>query len=165
MAEVMLVSTTSTIPGYEIIELKGIVTHHVMEGVDAIRDFGVKISDFVGGRSGVLEKALQRADSAAVTGIWDQAVKAGANAVIGIALDYETIQIKGTMMLCVAVGTAVVVRRLPTSQSAGPDTKDVKPSRPGQPASVPEPGHEPEAPSQQERYEQRPIGADFEHDR
>ena len=105
----MLLTTTSTLEGRKI-EYLGIVTGEAILGANIFRHFFAKITDVVGGRSGAYESELQKAKDLAMGEMSDQAKQMGANAVIGIDLDYETIQMgSGGGMLMVSVsGTAVI---------------------------------------------------------
>lgn len=105
----MLLSTTSTLEGRQIRYL-GIVSGEAILGANVFRDFFAKITDIVGGRSGAYEAELRKAKAIAMEEIQEQARQMGANAVIGIDIDYETIQVgSGGSMLMVSVsGTAVV---------------------------------------------------------
>lgn len=104
----MLLTTTSQISGKEITEYKGIVNGEVILGANVFRDIMASIRDFIGGRSAAYEEVLKKAKEEAFQEIQQEAKKLGANAIIGIDLDYELI---GTGMLMVAVsGTAVVIK-------------------------------------------------------
>jgi uncharacterized protein YbjQ (UPF0145 family) len=105
----MLLSTTSTLEGRQI-QYLGIVSGEAILGANVFRDFFAKITDIVGGRSGAYEAELRKAKAIAMGEIQEQAKQMGANAVIGIDIDYETIQVgSGGSMLMVSVsGTAVV---------------------------------------------------------
>ncbi len=104
----MLLSTTSTLEGRQI-QYLGIVSGEAILGANVFRDFFAKITDIVGGRSGAYEAELRKAKAIAMGEIQEQAKQMGANAVIGIDIDYETIQVgSGGSMLMVSVsGTAV----------------------------------------------------------
>ncbi len=105
----MLLSTTSSLEGRKI-QYLGIVTGEAILGANIFRDFFAKITDVVGGRSGAYEGELRKAKDIAMGEMSEQASQMGANAVIGIDLDYETIQMgSGGGMLMVSVsGTAVI---------------------------------------------------------
>lgn len=107
----MLLTTTSTIEGREL-QYLGIVTGEAILGANVFKDFFAGIRDIVGGRSAAYEGELRKAKDIAMREMSEQAARMGANAVIGIDLDYETIQIGngGGMMMVSASGTAVVVR-------------------------------------------------------
>lgn len=104
----MLLTTTSQISGKEITEYKGIVNGEVILGANVFRDIMASIRDFIGGRSAAYEEVLKKAKEEALQELQQEAKKLGANAIIGIDIDYEMI---GTGMLMVAVsGTAVIVK-------------------------------------------------------
>ena len=107
----MITSTTNTIEGREITEYRGIVTGEAILGTNIFRDIFAGIRDIVGGRSGAYEKALREAREIALSEMQDEARKLGANAVIGIDLDYENISTgsSGSMLMVSASGTAVVI--------------------------------------------------------
>ena len=85
----MITSTTNTIEGREITEYRGIVTGEAILGTNIFRDIFAGIRDIVGGRSGAYEKALREAREIALSEMQDEARKLGANAVVGIDLDYD----------------------------------------------------------------------------
>lgn len=107
----MLLTTTSTVEGKQI-QYLGIVTGEAILGANIFKDFFAGIRDIVGGRSAAYEGELRKAKDLAMREMEQQAAQMGANAVIGIDLDYETIQIGngGGMMMVSASGTAVVLR-------------------------------------------------------
>ena len=106
----MLTTTTPTIEGRRIRDYRGVVTGEAILGTNIFRDFFAGIRDIIGGRSGAYEKALRQARDIAIREMCDEAASLGANAVVGIDLDYETIEIgdRGSMMMVSASGTAVV---------------------------------------------------------
>lgn len=105
----MLVTTTNTIEGRRIVEYKGLVAGEAILGANLFRDLFASIRDIVGGRSGSYEKVLNDARQTAVGEMTDKAAALGANAVIGVDLDYETIGSNGSMLMVTAAGTAVRV--------------------------------------------------------
>ena len=107
----MPVTTTHGFEGRTIVEYKGLVGGDAILGANMFRDFFAGIRDLVGGRSGSYEKVLRRAKQEAIEDMLEQARELGANAVVGVDLDYETIQIEngGSMLMVSASGTAVVV--------------------------------------------------------
>ena len=107
----VLVSTTHTIEGRRIVAYKGLVGGDAILGANMFRDFFAGIRDLVGGRSGSYEKVLRKAKQEAVNDMLEQARELGANAVVGVDLDYETIQVQegGSMLMVSASGTAVVL--------------------------------------------------------
>lgn len=106
----MILTTTSTLQGREIERYCGIVTGETIIGANIIKDFFAGIRDVVGGRSGSYERVLRQAKDSAMEEMEEEALRLGANAVIGIDLDYETVGANGGMMMVVASGTAVKVR-------------------------------------------------------
>jgi len=105
----MLLSTTSTLEGLPIEEYLGIVTGETIIGANIIRDWFAGITDVVGGRSGTYEKVLKKAKNSAIKEMTEKASTLGANAIIGIDLDYENLGKEGGMLMVVATGTAVYV--------------------------------------------------------
>lgn len=107
----MILTTTSVLEGKRVVKYAGIVVGEAILGANIFRDFFAGIRDIVGGRSGAYEKELKKAREIAKQEMIQQARDLGANAIIGIDLDYETITLsEGSGMLMVtASGTAVVV--------------------------------------------------------
>lgn len=105
----MILSTTPTLEGKTIKEYKGIVTGETIIGANAIKDFMAGLTDFFGGRSSTYEKVLIEAKSTALAEMEERARKMGANAIVGIDLDYETLGTGGGMLMVIASGTAVVI--------------------------------------------------------
>ncbi|OJV19277.1 MAG: hypothetical protein BGO30_03790 [Bacteroidetes bacterium 41-46] len=103
----MLLTTTSTIQGKEIEQYYGLVSGETIIGANIIRDFMAGIRDIVGGRSGSYEQVLKEAKEECLREITAQAQAMGANAIIGIDLDYETVGSGGSMLMVTAAGTAV----------------------------------------------------------
>ena len=103
----MLVTTTNTIEGRRILEYKGLVAGEAILGANLFRDLFASIRDIVGGRSGAYEKVLNDARETALGEMTDKAARLGANAVIGVDIDYETIGANGSMLMVSATGTAV----------------------------------------------------------
>ncbi len=102
----MLTLTTPFIEGKKIKQYHGIVSGEAILGANIFRDFFAGIRDIVGGRSAAYENELRKAKNIAIEEMLAQARSIGANAVIGVDLDYETIG-KGTMLMVSASGTAV----------------------------------------------------------
>ena len=103
----MIITTTPSIEGYQIAEYKGIVVGEAIMGANIVRDVFASITDIVGGRSGAYEGKLQDARETALQELEQRAHDLGANAVLGVDLDYEVV---GQSMLMVsASGTAVVI--------------------------------------------------------
>lgn len=105
----MLISTTPTLEGHSIIEYKGVVTGETIIGANVLKDFMAGLRDFFGGRSGTYEKVLREAKDTALREMEERAVELGANAIVGIDLDYEAIGQDGSMLMVVCSGTAVVI--------------------------------------------------------
>ena len=105
----MLVTTTPSIEGKQVTRYIGIVTGETIIGANFIKDFFAGIRDIVGGRSGSYEKVLREAKDSALSEMEERAAKMGANAVIGVDLDYETVGANGSMLRVTASGTAVVI--------------------------------------------------------
>ena len=106
----MLVTTTSTLEGREIVDYLGIVSGETIIGANLFKDFFAGIRDIVGGRSGSYEDVLREAKETALREMSEQAERMGANAVIGVDLDYETVGSSGSMLMMTAAGTAVRYR-------------------------------------------------------
>ena len=103
----MLATTTPTIEGKRITKYYSIVTGETIIGANLVRDFFASIRDIVGGRSGSYEEVLRQAKDTALREMQDQAALLGANAVVGVDLDYETVGDSGSMLMVTASGTAV----------------------------------------------------------
>lgn len=102
-------STTPTLEGHPIKEYKGVVTGETIIGANFVRDILANIRDFVGGRSGSYEQVLLEGKETALSELASNAASLGANAVVGIDLDYETVGSNGSMIMVAASGTAVVI--------------------------------------------------------
>lgn len=103
--------TTDGVPGRETERSLGMVTGHVILGANFVRDFFANVRDFVGGRAGAYEHELRKAERYALEEIANTAAEAGANAVVGISVDYESLNRESSsLLMVVATGTAVVVR-------------------------------------------------------
>ena len=105
----MLLTTTNTIEGKTISLYYGMVTGEAIIGANIFKDFFASITDIVGGRSGAYERSLKDAKNIAVQEMVDAAKALGANAVIAIDLDYETVGKDSGMLMVSASGTAVKV--------------------------------------------------------
>ncbi|MEM1287618.1 MAG: heavy metal-binding domain-containing protein [Pseudomonadota bacterium] len=106
----MLITTTSTLQDKTIADYRGIVTGEAILGANIFKDLFAGIRDIVGGRSGAYEKELAKARTIAMQEMQKRAEAIGANAVIGVDLDYETISSgSGSMLMVSASGTAVIV--------------------------------------------------------
>jgi uncharacterized protein YbjQ (UPF0145 family) len=104
----MLMTTTSTLDGIAIKKYLGVVTGETIMGANIIRDLVASIRDIVGGRSTEYEQSLVEAKTIAMAEMEQMAEKMGANAIIGIDLDYETVG-QGTMLMVSVSGTAVII--------------------------------------------------------
>lgn len=105
----MLLTTTPTIEGHPIREYKGVVTGETIIGANVIKDVMANLTDFFGGRSGQYEKVLIEAKDTAMNEMMQRASALGANAIVGIDLDYETIGSTSSMLMVATSGTAVVI--------------------------------------------------------
>ena len=103
----MIVSTTTTLEGKPVREYLGIVNGEVISGVNFIKDFAAGLTNFFGGRSGSYENELIEARAKAIEEMKSVAARMGADAVIGVDIDYEVLGAEGTMLMVVATGTAV----------------------------------------------------------
>lgn len=105
----MIVTTTSTLEGKQIVTYLGVVSGEAILGTNIFRDFFAGIRDIVGGRSGAYEQSLREAKDTAMREMLESAKAMGANAVIGVDIDYETISIgeAGGMLMVATSGTAI----------------------------------------------------------
>jgi uncharacterized protein YbjQ (UPF0145 family) len=107
----VLITTTQTVEGKKIVRYFGIVSGEAILGANIFRDFFAGIRDIVGGRSAAYERELRTAKEIAMREMTEQAQALGGNAVVGVDLDYETIQVGagGGMLMVSASGTAVTL--------------------------------------------------------
>ena len=105
----VIVTTTPSIEGKTITSYRGIVTGEAIMGANIFKDLFAGIRDIVGGRSATYEKELRRARDLALAEVQAAAAERGANAIVGIDLDYETIGANGAMLMVTISGTAVIV--------------------------------------------------------
>ncbi len=105
----MIVTTTPGIEGRTIRDYRGIVTGEAIMGANVMRDIFASITDIVGGRSGAYEEKLKDAREVALAELEQRARALGADAVVGVDLDYEVIGSNGSMLMVSASGTAVVL--------------------------------------------------------
>jgi uncharacterized protein YbjQ (UPF0145 family) len=105
----MLLTTTNTVEGRPVQQYLGIVTAEAIIGANIVKDIFAGIRDIVGGRSATYEKVIEEARMNALSELEQKAVQMGANAVVGIDLDFETIGANGSMLMVVATGTAVTI--------------------------------------------------------
>ena len=106
----MITTTTPSIEGRSIEQYLGVVSSEVIIGANFIKDILGGLRDIFGGRSGTYERVLEEARQNALNELVGKAQRMGANAVVGIDLDFETVGAGGSMLMVVASGTAVVVR-------------------------------------------------------
>lgn len=104
----MIVTTTPSVDGRRIVEYKGIVFGEVISGVNFIKDFAAGLSNFFGGRSASYEEELIHARENAIREMEQRAGELGANAVVGVDIDYEVLGANNGMLMVTASGTAVV---------------------------------------------------------
>ena len=105
----MILSTTPTLEGRPIRQYHGVVTSEVIIGANFVRDIAASVRDFFGGRSQSHDTLLLEAKQPALRELDRRASQMGANAVVGIDLDYETIGASGSMLMVTACGTAVSI--------------------------------------------------------
>ena len=105
----MILTTTPTIEGQTIREYKGLVTGETIIGANFWKDIKASIRDIVGGRSGSYERVLREAKETSLREMEDRARAMGANAIVGIDIDYETIGADNAMLMVATSGTAVVI--------------------------------------------------------
>ena len=105
----MILSTTNNIEGKKVTKYLGLVSGDAVLGANIFRDFFASIRDIVGGRSAAYEKELRKAKDIALGEMREQAKNLGANAIVGIDIDYETIGTNSSMLMVSANGTAVVI--------------------------------------------------------
>ena len=105
----MLMTTTPSVEGKRIVRYLGVVTGETIIGANVFRDFLAGVRDFFGGRSGSYEAVLREAKDTALEEMVRQAEALGANAVVGIDLDYETVGGSGSMLMVTCSGTALRV--------------------------------------------------------
>lgn len=105
----MIVTTTNNIEGKRVIRYVGIVSGEAIIGANIVKDFFAGIVDIVGGRSGSYEAGLREAKDIALREMEQQAASLGANAILAVDLDYETLGSNSSMLMVSASGTAVVI--------------------------------------------------------
>lgn len=104
------VTTTHEFPNREIVEIIGVVGGEAVLGANVFRDLFASIRDFVGGRSGGYQKVLRDGRALAMQDMVDEAAELGADAVVGVDLDYESLGTNGSMLMVSCNGTAVKLR-------------------------------------------------------
>ena len=105
----MIISTTPNLEGHRIQKYLGVVTGETIIGANVFKDMMAGITDFFGGRSTTYEKVLIQAKDTAIQEMVDRAGQWGANAIVGIDIDYETVGGSGSMLMVTCSGTAVVI--------------------------------------------------------
>ena len=105
----MIISTTPNLEGHPIQKYLGVVTGETIIGANVFKDMMAGITDFFGGRSTTYEKVLIQAKDTAIQEMVDRAGQWGANAIVGIDIDYETLGGSGSMLMVTCSGTAVVI--------------------------------------------------------
>lgn len=103
----MIVTTTPSVEGRRIMEYKGVVFGEVIAGVNFVKDFVAGLSNFFGGRSGTYEEELINARQQALDEMEQRAAQLGADAVVGVDIDYEVLGADNGMLMVTASGTAV----------------------------------------------------------
>ncbi|AHF07646.1 heavy metal-binding domain-containing protein [Desulfitobacterium metallireducens] len=105
----MLLTTTPSIEGKQILTYHGVIAGEAIMGANVVRDIFASITDIIGGRSGAYEEKLQDARQVAMHELEQKAMQLGANAVVGIDIDYEVIGQSGSMLMVSVSGTAVTI--------------------------------------------------------
>lgn len=105
----MIMTTTPTLEGHTIKNYLGVVTGETIIGANFLKDFTASLHDFFGGRSTAYEDTLREAKDSAMKEMAERASRMGANAIVGIDLDYETVGQSGSMLMVSCNGTAVVL--------------------------------------------------------
>ena len=105
----MLVTTTPGIEGRKIVKYCGVIAGEAIMGANIFKDLFASVRDVVGGRSATYEKELQKAREIALAELQERAAQMGANAVVGVDLDYEVLGQGNSMLMVSASGTAVVI--------------------------------------------------------
>ena len=105
----MIITTTQSVEGKKIISYKGVIAGEAILGANMFKDMFAGIRDLVGGRSGTYERELQKAREIALEELEQKARDLGANAVVGVDIDYEVLGQSNGMLMVSACGTAVVV--------------------------------------------------------
>jgi uncharacterized protein YbjQ (UPF0145 family) len=109
MSDSIIVTTTPGIEGRRIVRYAGLVTGEAIMGANIFKDLFAGIRDIVGGRSATYERELRNARDVAVVELRQAAAEVGANAVVGVDIDYETVGANGSMLMVTVSGTAVVI--------------------------------------------------------
>ncbi len=106
----MIVTTTSGIEGREIDSYKGIVFGEVITGVNFLKDIGASFRDFFGGRSKGYEEELMRSRKEVINEMMERASSMGADAIVGVKMDYEVLGAENSMLMVTCSGTAVTLK-------------------------------------------------------
>ena len=104
----MLISTTPSLEGFRVTEYRGVVSGEAIMGANFVVDFFAKVRDVVGGQAGGYERVLKDARDAALEEKTREAEELGANAIIGVDVDYQTVGETNSMLMVAVSGTAVV---------------------------------------------------------
>jgi uncharacterized protein YbjQ (UPF0145 family) len=105
----MILTTTNTIEGQPVQQYLGVISSETIIGANIFKDIFAGLRDIVGGRSGTYERVIEEAKQSAMAELQQKAQQLGANAILGIDLDFETVGKSGSMLMVVATGTAVKV--------------------------------------------------------
>ena len=105
----MFITTTQNVEGKVIKEYKGVVFGEVINGANFIKDFSASITNFIGGRAQVYEDEIINARTNALNEMMSRAIQLGANGIVGVRVDVETLGQNGSMIMVTASGTAVVI--------------------------------------------------------
>lgn len=105
----MIITTTPQIEGHPVKEYKGVVTGETIIGANFVKDLFASIRDVIGGRSGSYEKVLREAKETSLQEMAKRAQELGANAIVGVDIDYETVGTNSSMLMVATSGTAVVI--------------------------------------------------------
>ena len=106
----MIVTTTPTVEGKQITDYLGVVFGEIVSGVDFVKDFAAGLSNFFGGRSGTYEEELIKARDQAMQEMQQRAYQMGADAIVGVDVDYEVLGTNNGMLMVIVSGTAVRCR-------------------------------------------------------
>ena len=105
----MIITTTPQVEGHPVKEYKGVVTGETIIGANFVKDFFASIRDVIGGRSGSYEKVRREAKETSLQEMAKRAQELGANAIVGVDIDYETVGANSSMLMVATSGTAVVI--------------------------------------------------------
>ncbi|MBO7200664.1 MAG: heavy metal-binding domain-containing protein [Bacteroidales bacterium] len=103
----MIITTTNSIEGKRIVDYKGIVSGEVIVGINVLKDMFASVRNFIGGRSKGYEEELVKARDNAMRELEERAERLGANAIVGVDIDYQVLGADNGMMMVIASGTAV----------------------------------------------------------